>query len=67
MKYELGEQVRIIASGQTGSICDARMVDGRPLYIVDYFGERDSESLIDCIITVEECEIEPIIQLHLSA
>ena len=60
MKYELGDRVRIISSGQTGSICDARMVDGRPLYIVDCAGECDSESLIDCIITVEEHEIEPI-------
>lgn len=60
MKYELGDRVRIISSGQTGSICDVRMVDGRPLYIVDCAGECDSESLIDCVITVEEHEIEPI-------
>lgn len=30
MKYELGDRVRIIANGQTGSICDAEVVDGRP-------------------------------------
>ena len=60
MKYELGDRVRIISSGQTGSICDARMVDGRPLYIVDCFGECDSEAVCDCVITVEEQEIEPI-------
>ena len=60
MKYELGERVRIIAIGQTGSICDARMVDRRPLYIVDCFGECDSEAVCDCVITVEEQEIEPI-------
>lgn len=60
MMYELGDRVRIIANGQTGSICDAEMVDERPLYIVDCFGECDSDSVIDCIITVEECEIEPI-------
>lgn len=46
MKYELGERVRIVASGQTGSICDARMVDGRSLYIVDCFGECDSEAVV---------------------
>lgn len=60
MKFELGDRVRIIANGQTGSICDAKMADGRPLYIVDCFGECDSESLIDCAITVEEFEIESI-------
>ena len=32
MKYELGDRVRIIANGQTGSICDAEVVDGRPVY-----------------------------------
>ena len=60
MKYELGDRVRIVASGQTGSICDARMVDGQPLYIVDCFGECDSEAVCDCVITVEEYEITPI-------
>lgn len=58
MMYQLGDRVRIIANGQTGSICDAEMVDGRPVYIVDCFGECDSESLNDCAITVEENEIE---------
>lgn len=60
MKFELGDRVRIIASGQTGSVCDVSEVDGRPLYIVDCFGECDSESVIDCMITVEEHEIEAI-------
>lgn len=60
MMYKLGDRVRIVAKGQTGSICDAREVDGRPLYIVDCFGECDSESVIDCVITVEEHEIESI-------
>ena len=60
MKYELGDRVRIIANGQTGSICDAELVNGRPVYIVDCAGECDSESLIDCVITVEEHEIAPI-------
>ena len=60
MKFELGDRVRIIASGQTGSICDAEMVCGRPRHIVDCFGECDSESLIDCAIPVDEDEIEPI-------
>lgn len=46
MKYGLGDRVRIITNVQTGSICDARMVDGRPLYIVDCFGECDSEEVI---------------------
>ncbi len=56
--YDLGDRVRIITSGKTGSICDVRMVDGRPLYIVDCSGEWDSDALKDCIVTVEENEIE---------
>lgn len=60
MMYELGDRVRIVESGQTGSICDARMVDGQPLYIVDCFGECDSDTVGDCVITVEEHEIEAI-------
>lgn len=60
MKYELGDRVRIISSGQTGYICDARTVDGRPLYIVDCSCECDSDDVCDCVITVEEHEIEPI-------
>lgn len=60
MKYTLGDRVRITESGKTRSICDAREVDGRPLYIVDCFGECDSEELLDCIITVNEDEIEPL-------
>ena len=60
MKYELGDRVRIIANGQTGSICDAEVVDGRPVYIVDCAGEGESEEPQDCVITVEENEIEAI-------
>lgn len=60
MMYELGDRVRIRASGQTGSICDTRMVEGRPPYIVDCFGECDSDAVSDCVITVEEHEIETI-------
>ena len=60
MKYDLGDRVRIIANGQTGSICDAQMRNGKPLYIVDCFGECDSDSVADCVITVEEHEIEPL-------
>ena len=58
--YDLGDRVRIITSGKTGSICDARMVDGRPLYIVDCSGECDSDALKDCVVTVEENEIEAV-------
>ena len=60
MKFDLGDRVRILESGQTGSICDARMFEGRPLYIVDCFGECESESVIDCVIPDEEYEIEAI-------
>lgn len=58
MKYDLGDRVRIIANGKTGSICDAQMQGDKPLYIVDCFGECDSDSVADCVITVEENEIE---------
>ena len=60
MKYELGDRVRIIANGQTGSICDAEVVDARPVYIVDCAGACESEETQDCVITVEENEIEAI-------
>ena len=60
MNYSLGDRVQITAIGKTGSICDINVADGHPLYIVDCFGECDSESLEDCVITVEEHEIEPI-------
>lgn len=60
MKFELGDRVCIIESGKTGSICDARIVDGKPVYIVDCFGECDSEDSKDCVITVEEHEIKAI-------
>lgn len=60
MKFDLGDRVRIIESGQTGSICDVSMFEGRPVYIVDCFGECDSEDAIDCVIPVEEYEIEAI-------
>ena len=54
MKFDLGDRVRILESGQTGSICDASMFEGRPVYIVDCAGE------CDCVIPVEEYEIEAI-------
>ena len=60
MKFDLGDRVRILASGQTGSICDDLIRDGQQLYIVDCFGECDSEEAIDCVIPVEEYEIEAI-------
>lgn len=60
MKFELGDRVRILESGQTGSICDASMFKGRPVYIVDCFGECDSEEMIDCVRVVAEHEIEAI-------
>ena len=60
MKFELGDRVRILAIGQTGSICDDLVRDGQQLYIVDCAGECDSEEMIDCVIPVEEYEIEAI-------
>lgn len=60
MKYTLGDRVRIIESGKTGSICDAQKTNGKSIYIVDCFGECDSEDFLDCVITVNENEIEPL-------
>ena len=60
MKFELGDRVRILASGQTGSICDDLIRDGQQLYIVDCAGECDSEEMIDCVRVVAEHEIEAI-------
>lgn len=60
MMYDLGDRVRIISNGKTGSICDIRIVDGKPLYIVDCFGECESDEAKECVITVEENEIERI-------
>ena len=60
MKFELGDRVRILESGQTGSICDDLVRDGQQLYIVDCFGECDSEEMIDCVRVVAEHEIEAI-------
>ena len=60
MKFSLGDRVRIIASGKTGSVCDAQETDGKALYIIDCFGECDSEDFLDCVVTVEEPEIERI-------
>ena len=58
MMFDLGDRVRIISNGQTGSICDISEFEGRNIYIVDCFGECDSESVADCVISVEENEIE---------
>lgn len=60
MKFELGDRVRILESGQTGSICDDLIRDGQQLYIVDCAGECDSEEAIDCVRVVAEHEIEAI-------
>lgn len=59
--FDLGDKVRIITNGQTGYICDVSKFEGRMIYIVDCFGECDSESIADCVISVEESEIEAII------
>ncbi len=58
MKYELGDRVLITAKNQPGYICDASVRDGKSLYIVDCHEDCDSEELRDCVITVEEHEIE---------
>lgn len=60
MKFELNDRVRIIENGQTGSICDVNEINGKTLYIVDSFGECESDETADCLVTVEENEIEPL-------
>lgn len=56
--FELGDRVRIITYGRTGYICDVSRFENRIIYIVDCFGECDSESVADFVISVEESEIE---------
>lgn len=60
MKFELNDRVRVIANGQTGSICDVSEIGGKTLYVVDSFGECDSDKTTDCLVTVEGHEIEPL-------
>lgn len=60
MTYDLGDRVRIISSGKTGTICDVNTIDGQTLYIVDCFGECESEEVKDCVITVTENEIQAL-------
>ena len=60
MKFSLGDRVRIIASGKTGTVCDAQITEGKALYIIDCFGECDSEEFMDCVVTVTEAEIESL-------
>lgn len=58
MTYCLGDRVRIISNGKTGTICDVSTIDGKTLYIVDCFGECESEEVKDCVITVTESEMQ---------
>ena len=58
MTYCLGDRVRIISNGKTGTICDINTIDGKTLYIVDCFGECESEEVKDCVITVTESEMQ---------
>lgn len=58
--FKLGDRVRIIDSGKTGEICDVSAPDCEVRYIVDCSGETESDELPDCIITVDETEIEII-------
>ena len=60
MTYNLGDRVRIISSEKTGTICDVRVVDKKPLYIVDCLGECESEEAKDCVIAVTEEEIQAL-------
>lgn len=67
MNYDLGDSVRIIASGQTGYICDVSVRDGKDIYIVeldniselDELPENSEKGIWDYLITVENVEIEP--------
>lgn len=60
MEYNLGDKVRITNSGIIGNICDISISNGKTLYIVDCFGEIESESIEDCVITVESSEIQKL-------
>lgn len=66
MHYELGDSVRIVASGQTGCICDVSVHNGKDIYIVeldsiselDELPENSDKGIWDYLVTVESVEIE---------
>ena len=66
MNYKLGDSVRIVASGQTGHICDVSVHDWKVIYIVeldsiselDELPENSDKGIWDYLVTVESVEIE---------
>lgn len=67
MNYKLGDSVRIVASGQTGHICDVSFHDDRDIYIVeldsinelDALPDNSDKGIWDYLVTVEIGDIEP--------
>lgn len=62
MKYSLGDRVCITKTGKTGTVCDVREIEGRSIYIIDCFDECDSKEFLDCVVTVNENEIETLVE-----
>lgn len=61
MNYKLGDNVRIVSTGQRGCICDISVCDGQLLYIVELDTSHglteESHSIWDYLITVEHGDI----------
>lgn len=67
LNYKLGDSVRIIASGQTGHICDVSVHDGKDIYIVeldsiselDALPDNSDKGIWDYLVTVQVGDLEP--------
>lgn len=66
LNYKLGDSVRIIASGQTGYICDVSLHDGKDIYIVeldsiselDALPDNSDKGIWDYLVTVQVGDLE---------
>lgn len=67
LNYKLGDSVRILASGQTGYICDVSVHDGKDIYIVeldsiselDALPDNSDKGIWDYLITAQVGDLEP--------
>ena len=67
LNYKLGDSVRILASGQTGYICDVSVHDGKDIYIVeldsiselDALSDNSDKGIWDYLITAQVGDLEP--------
>lgn len=67
LNYKLGDSVRILASGQTGYICDVSVHDGKDIYIVeldsiselDALPDNSDKGIWDYLVTAQVGDLEP--------